>query len=103
MFLPRYGSGFPTDAFSIAVLSLYFLILTVSIGGALSLLVLPLNDSQRGIMSMFVTVCAFFPLVLLWFQALYWIVQFWLFAIVAFVWIGLIFMAIRATHPRLGR
>ncbi len=97
---PPWNEGL-AGIFSSIILVVGFLsLLTIPLGGGIGLLTMPMNDERRGIISLFVTVCSFIPVVFLSFQVLYWILQLWPIAIVASVWTVLLLMARRVLRRR---
>lgn len=90
---------------SVAALAVFVAVPAISIGGAVSLLTLRMNDDQRGILSLFVTVCSFLPMVYLGFEIFAWILQEWQFAIITIFWSILLLMTTRIvrTRPKASR
>lgn len=85
---------------SVAALAVYVAVPAISIGGAVSLLTLLMNDDQRGILSLFVTICSFLPMVYLGLEIFAWILQEWQFAIITIFWSILLVMTTRIVRSR---
>lgn len=94
---PNSGS---LNMVSVAALAVFIAVPTISIGGAVALLALPMNDDQRGILSLFVTICSSLPVVYLGLEIYAWILQEWQFAIITVFWSILLFMAARTLRSR---
>ena len=85
---------------SVAALTVLIAIPMISIGGAVALLALPMNDDQRGILSLFVTVFSFLPMAYLGLEIFGWILQEWQFAIITILWSILLVMTKRIVGSR---
>ena len=90
----------PSAIVSVAALAVFIAVPAISIGGAVSLLTLRMSDDQRGILSLFVTVCSFFPMVYLGFEIFAWILQEWQFAIITIFWSILLLMTTKILRSR---
>ena len=85
---------------SVVAFAVFIAVPAISIGGAVSLLTHRMNDDQRGILSLFVTVCSFLPIVYLGFEIFAWILQEWQFAIITIFWSILLLMTTRIVRSR---
>lgn len=100
-FLLLANPAWPTDWwFSLAAVFVFLTVPTISVGGAIALLTLPMKDNERGILAFFVTVSSFVPLFFLGFEILYWVLRFWQFATIALLWSMLLLMAARVIRGR---
>ena len=85
---------------SVAALAVFVAVPLVSIGGAVALLTLSMNDDRRGIVSFFVTVFSLLPLLYLGLEIFGWIMLEWQFAIIAAFWSVLLFLTARTMLRR---
>lgn len=85
---------------SVAALAFFIAVPVISIGGAVALLTLQMNDDERGILSLFVTVFSFIPMVYLGLEIFAWILQEWPFVIITVFWSVLLFMLARTLRSR---
>ncbi len=73
----------------------------ISIGGAVSLLILPIGEDHRGILAFFVMLSSLHPIAALAFNLLNFtssLLTVWPFLIFAMVWIVLIYMVVKAVR-----
>ncbi len=95
--------SWPTDwMFSLTAVFVLLAIPTISLGGAIVLLTLPMKDNQKGILAFFVTVSSFVPVVFLGFEVLYWVLRVWQLATIALIWSILLLMVARILNRRRG-
>lgn len=87
-----------------SVVALASILPVLSVGGAIGLLTLPMNEDQGGILAFFVMVSSLYPIVALAFNLLSFassLLTVWPFLIFGMVWAVLIWMAVKALHaPR---
>lgn len=80
------------------LLSVFFVgLATVPLAGAIGLLTVRMNESNRGILALFVTFFSFFPLLFLGFDAFAWVLQNWQLAILVTVWVAILWMMARTS------
>lgn len=93
--IPTLGAD-PSTLFLDGLITVFVVgLATVPLVGALALLLMPIDDGKRGIVAFLTTIFSFFPLLLLGFDALAWILQQWQLAIFTLVWIPIVWMMTR--------